>query len=193
MLCRAPHGARGLKWSCVDYLNKIALSRPAWGAWIEMSSRFVPILPVSSRPAWGAWIEISMRAGASGEGCTSRPAWGAWIEIESFTKTLLESGRRAPHGARGLKSYKNYGFTLTVTNSRAPHGARGLKLFEADYSQLELSRAPHGARGLKLNLANMTSGSSSGRAPHGARGLKSVWNIGAIHTKVVAPRMGRVD
>ena len=30
-LRRAPYGARGLKWSCVDYLNKIALVAPRMG------------------------------------------------------------------------------------------------------------------------------------------------------------------
>ena len=34
-VCRAPHGARGLK-HCMDLpLSKQRESRPAWGAWIE--------------------------------------------------------------------------------------------------------------------------------------------------------------
>ena len=57
------------------------LSRPAWGAWIEMVSVTASTGAVKqSRPAWGAWIEMP-------EPCSrnffrwSRPAWGAWIEI----------------------------------------------------------------------------------------------------------------
>ena len=57
------------------------MSRPAWGAWIEMSSP-----PLDSRPL-----------------LKSRPAWGAWIEIKGSGKSLYMSRGRAPHGARGLK------------------------------------------------------------------------------------------
>ena len=38
------------------------VSRPAWGAWIEITKN-VPVAMVSeSRPAWGAWIEILIRS-----------------------------------------------------------------------------------------------------------------------------------
>ena len=33
-------------------------SRPAWGAWIEISAVDKLTQVVKSRPAWGAWIEI---------------------------------------------------------------------------------------------------------------------------------------
>ena len=36
-----------------------------------------------SRPAWGAWIEICMVSSMSLSAGSSRPAWGAWIEIYS--------------------------------------------------------------------------------------------------------------
>ena len=54
---RAPHGARGLKHKQWRRNGTFALSRPAWGAWIETAlPRF--LLPCSeSRPVWGAWIE----------------------------------------------------------------------------------------------------------------------------------------
>ena len=61
------------------------LSRPAWGAWIEIeTSCRRPCGAVSSRPAWGAWIEICWAECADGlHG--SRPAWGAWIEMPTRT------------------------------------------------------------------------------------------------------------
>ena len=39
----------------------LLLSRPAWGAWIEIERVMLPLHhPAMSRPAWGAWIEIPM-------------------------------------------------------------------------------------------------------------------------------------
>ena len=37
------------------------LSRPAWGAWIEMYRLGFYFWALMSRPAWGAWIEISQK------------------------------------------------------------------------------------------------------------------------------------
>ena len=34
----------------------------------------------------------------------SRPVWGAWIEIDRLPALVKEVFRRAPYGARGLKS-----------------------------------------------------------------------------------------
>ena len=78
---RAPQGARGLKSTGVENLSVNALSRPARGAWIEISSGKNYADRLVSRPARGAWIEII----------------GDPI-VETYT------GRRAPQGARGLKS-----------------------------------------------------------------------------------------
>ena len=36
---------------------------------------------IMSRPVWGAWIEMHA-AGATGGEEKSRPVWGAWIEIQ---------------------------------------------------------------------------------------------------------------
>ena len=35
MLCRAPHGARGLKLLYHPEIDAYTRSRPTWGAWIE--------------------------------------------------------------------------------------------------------------------------------------------------------------
>ena len=57
-LCRAPHGARGLKYHPLYYRVRYVGSRPAWGAWIEIMLLLSVALMVVSRPAWGAWIEM---------------------------------------------------------------------------------------------------------------------------------------
>ena len=36
----------------------LLLSRPAWGAWIEIKNEVAESAEAESRPAWGAWIEI---------------------------------------------------------------------------------------------------------------------------------------
>ena len=63
---RAPHGARGLKWSVDLNTTPISPSRPARGAWIEIAHVFVILAHLArSRPARGAWIEIP-------------PTWGGY-------------------------------------------------------------------------------------------------------------------
>ncbi len=34
------------------------MSRPVWGAWIEIGNEDNPDAVKKSRPVWGAWIEI---------------------------------------------------------------------------------------------------------------------------------------
>ena len=40
-------------------LFRYKLSRPAWGAWIEIGEYNTILSIIASRPAWGAWIEMS--------------------------------------------------------------------------------------------------------------------------------------
>ena len=94
------------------------LSRPAWGAWIEIMSvwRLAPILP--SRAPHGA---RGLKYGLV-------PAHGY---------TLLG---RAPHGARGLKSeLRHHGDGII---RRAPHGARGLKCLNQWISTKDVGSRP---------------------------------------------------
>ena len=42
--------------------------------------------------------------GAEVDNGMSRPVWGAWIEIVPNQIAALSTARRAPYGARGLKS-----------------------------------------------------------------------------------------
>ena len=55
---RAPYGARGLKSRRPAKPLTRKMSRPVWGAWIEMKLFTVKGIKLSSRPVWGAWIEI---------------------------------------------------------------------------------------------------------------------------------------
>ena len=81
----------------------------------------------------------------------------------------------------------------TCRRGRAPHGARGLKSFSKDLSVSLSGRAPHGARGLKLVNQCAASIGQVRRAPHGARGLKCDI-VGYIRWDgQVAPHTGRVD
>ena len=84
--------------------TKSYLSRPVWGAWIEIRLPLVlpwlllgrapygarglkwllpfdPNIYDGSRPVWGAWIEIDQEITDAGYLTESRPVWGAWIEI----------------------------------------------------------------------------------------------------------------
>ena len=63
--------------------------------------------------------------------------------------SVRETPRRAPHGARGLKSTIKIA-VAPLPHGRAPHGARGLKYSWALVVIKESRRAPHGARGLKF-------------------------------------------
>ena len=56
---------------------------------------------VVSRPVWGAWIEISCTATPSPNDYSR--VWGAWIEIFPFNRSPSANTCRAPYGARGLK------------------------------------------------------------------------------------------
>ena len=107
--CRAPHGARGLKFGEEIRESEYDPGRAPHGA-RGLKCRRVSCCGFSILP--------------------SRPAWGAWIEIpcveSSIGKTIF---CRAPHGARGLKSLPSSS-SLPSVRCRAPHGARGLKYFQ---------------------------------------------------------------
>ena len=60
------------------------------------------MLSVMSRPVWGAWIEIGGLIGVLHLGL-SRPVWGAWIEMIPAPASIFKEVSRAPYGARGLK------------------------------------------------------------------------------------------
>ena len=102
---------------------KELLSRPVWGAWIEIYDAITQTAayPVS-RPAWGAWIEMVEDA-SDLYLYWSRPAWGAWIEISVYQTLYPVMVGRAPHGARGLKWLVYLGWLLNGGLSRPAWGA----------------------------------------------------------------------
>ena len=80
---RAPYGARGLKWSGIEITTCPGLSRPVWGAWIEIGYQYEDLQLVVGRAPYGARGLKLLIGGAIGI-----------------------FGRRAPYGARGLKSFR---------------------------------------------------------------------------------------
>ena len=75
---------------------------------------------------------------------------------------------------------------------RAPYGARGLKSIISHSHKLLLGRAPYGARGLKLRHGWRLQGTPESRPVWGAW-IEIVPRVLALHYSMVAPRMGRVD
>ena len=139
-VCRAPQGARGLKYFLWESGSPLSQSRPARGAWVEIKQGkdydFTTLVaPRKGRVGWITWM---------GQLIESRPARGAWVEMQILiVKPSLEN-RRAPQGARGLKSRKSNNCGLSC--SRAPQGARGLKFSLSSRVQpLPRSRPARGA------------------------------------------------
>ena len=60
-----------------------------------------------SRPARGAWVEMTREIQKSKKK-KSRPARGAWVEIFVATSDEEAIESRAPQGARGLKYLDDY-------------------------------------------------------------------------------------
>ena len=78
-----------------------------------------------SRPVWGAWIEIAPYL-YRGRAAPGRAPYGArGLKYQTNDESEAETGR-APYGARGLKLVLNLPFIMPIVR-RAPYGARGLK------------------------------------------------------------------
>ncbi len=147
LVCRSPHGERGLKCGLGEMPIAESMSLSSRRAWIEMffaddadwvdlgrsphgerglkyvwhDVRSRTCKSLSSRRAW---IEISplRRGNARGRSLSSRRAW---IEILSWFSPYRRFDCRSPHGERGLKSI--YTVASRIAPSRSPHGERGLK------------------------------------------------------------------
>ena len=122
---RAPQGARGLKSRKSNNCGLSCSRAPqgARGLKFSLSSRVQP-LP-RSRPARGAWVEISS-AHASAQAHARRAPQGArGLKFSFYCGSHLMTGR-APQGARGLKLFRCC-YDETTVARRAPQGARGLK------------------------------------------------------------------
>ena len=103
--CRAPYGARGLKFEISIIPYKADLSRPVWGAWIEIITQTLVAQMAGGRAPYGA------------------------RGLKSILFTIsLHQYCRAPYGARGLKLLW-HNAVQNPTICRAPYGARGLKWY----------------------------------------------------------------
>ena len=58
MVCRSPHGERGLKLHTVEVKTGSKPSLSSWRAWIEIVSRPSCICGYESLSSWRAWIEM---------------------------------------------------------------------------------------------------------------------------------------
>ncbi len=103
LIGRAPQGARGLK-SCSTAQCCTQMRRAPQGArGLKFGAAVHRAATHASRPARGAWVEISPHRAFSSPTPTSRPARGAWVEISHSKVRPRANGSRAPQGARGLK------------------------------------------------------------------------------------------
>ena len=202
LLCRSPHGERGLKFWSLHIMLKSNVSLSSRRAWIEIrrftfkASAHYPSL--SSRRAW---IEMLTRK-------NSLLIFTVALLTESVDWNLSYRRReplvlsRSPHGERGLKYI--YIFYLIFTTSRSPHGERGLKyflklLYNKIFMSLSSRRAWIEIKPLKTFIFKISLSLSSrrawieikfifcpcglwaGRSPHGERGLKFYLDYIILH------------
>ena len=78
---RAPYGARGLKCFRPKYEIGDMMSRPVWGAWIEMELVSISTISAPRRAPYGA----------------------RGLKYRLISSQEWPLSRRAPYGARGLK------------------------------------------------------------------------------------------
>ena len=122
---RAPQGARGLKWARYLPRGFACGSRPARGAWIEIRPPHRP-LPLTSRRAPQGARGLKSCGGGRGVRCKrSRPARGAWIEISEIASPRYSPLSRPARGA--WIEITRYRREKQWSICRAPQGARGLK------------------------------------------------------------------
>ena len=97
----------------------------------------------------------------------SRPVWGAWIEISQFKALTTSGSRRAPYGARGLKSLVVRPF-LSLPLGRAPYGARGLKSLVLSQLFIMLMSRPVWGAWIEMTAETMTDEHQESRPVWGA-------------------------
>ena len=101
---RAPQGARGLKYKKLKITSAKRQSRPARGAWVEISyEQSLDVWHLGRAPQGARGLKFLWTPVTDGAG-RSRPARGAWVEIFVNRLKGQPQERRAPQGARGLKS-----------------------------------------------------------------------------------------
>ena len=81
MLCRSPHGERGLKSVAALLIAPPKCRSPHGERGLKYFSDNYNRLRRQSLPARGAWVEIYKMSDFVGQTITSLPARGAWVEI----------------------------------------------------------------------------------------------------------------
>ena len=153
-MCRAPRGARGLKY--------VKLGQNFW----RDNSR-------APRGARGLKFE---EVGIKLNDIESCPSRGTWIEITGYVRRDFKRASRAPRGARGLKCLLR-SVDDVLLPCRAPRGARGLKsLAQWLFAQRRWS-CPSRGTWIEMPKKWLILRISESRAPRGARGLKCCWRI----------------
>ena len=76
---------------------------------------------------------------------------------------------------------------------RAPRGARGLKSCGAGKSSPEEESCPSRGTWIEIITARFKEAARCGRAPRGARGLKYAYGGSAVDKHIVVPLAGHVD
>ena len=148
VICRSPHGERGLK------LPFWLLNTPS-------------IASLSSRRAW---IEIVTFCKLSGS-FDSRSPHG-----ERGLKFLTKNHPLRVCSVALLTESVDWNIDCCswwrFKICRSPHGERGLKLTYCELTMISLRRSPHGERGLKSYTPMLSGQMMQCRSPHGERGLK---------------------
>ena len=75
-----------MKYDDIKTKVNTAKSRPARGAWVEITIAGIVLRVLRSRPARGAWVEIALLVVLVFI-TTSRPARGAWVEISTAKRS----------------------------------------------------------------------------------------------------------
>ena len=199
MLCRSPHGERGLKFSTKggggEEKNVALLTESVdWNSFVSKCDD-ERTMSLSSRRAWiemwygngwtlrcqgslssrRAWIEIY---------CSAYCSWHTWVALltesvdwnTTLRLTLILLCSRSPHGERGLKSVPAIYGTIEHAVALLTESVDWNILFNPPPTSCDC-RSPHGERGLKFLQKNLRSLKLAGRSPHGERGLKSHQHI----------------
>ncbi len=128
--CRTPHGVRGLKSAIQQHTRPHHASHPSRGAWIEIAPDERARGQVPRRTPHGVrGLKLDGVACGVVE-LLSHPSRGAWIEIS--TTSPRQSRSAAAHPSRGAWIEIGRGWCGHHRRGRrTPHGVRGLKYHDS--------------------------------------------------------------
>ena len=146
------------------------MSRPARGAWVEISTSKYAIALCTRRAPQGARGLKSQSFPVALQIARSRPARGAWVEIVVINNSLTSAGR-APQGARGLK-YMSAPLIAKIAASRPARGAWVEICNSCAGRRSSFQSRPARGAWVEMHLILAPPHDTACRAPQGARGLK---------------------